>query len=104
MIWLIRSPHARRLGRIACLAGVALVLAISGCGSVATKSDGGAGGASGVGGATGTGGATPIDGGTGGTGGAPGDGGVDRVTPPDGGAGTSGAKWDVDNWDNAQWS
>ncbi len=94
----------RRLRSIACVAGLAVALALSGCGSVGAKADGGAGGATGIGGATGTGGeAPPTDGGAGGAGGGPGDGSTDVVTPPpDGGAG-GGAKWDVDKWDNAQW-
>lgn len=103
-----------RLRSIACVLGAALVFAFSGCGSVANKPTG-AGGAGGGG----TGGAAPADGGSGGvsgTGGMPGDAGGDTVTPPpdgggdgaaggsDGGTNPSGAKWDVDNWDNAQWS
>ncbi len=106
--------HLRRLRSIACVAGAALVLVLSGCGSVANKPSG-TGGAGG----SGTGGAAPADGGSGGisgTGGMPGDAGADKVTPPrdgggdgsaggsDGGTNPNGAKWDVDNWDNAQWS
>ena len=103
----------------ACVLGV-LLLALPGCGSVANKPSG-TGGATGAGGsgAGGAGGVAPTDGGSGGisgTGGAPGDAGADKVTPPpdgggdgavggsDGGTNPNGAKWDVDNWDNAQWS
>lgn len=103
--------YLQRLRSIACVAGAALVLALSGCGSVANKP-------SGTGGAGG-GGAAPADGGSGGIGGIggmSGDAGADKVTPPpdggsdgaaggsDGGTNPNGAKWDVDNWDNAQWS
>jgi hypothetical protein len=102
------------------LAGLVLAAWIQGCGSVSSKMDAGAGG-SGVGGAPaddggaggapgdgaagapGTGGA-PGDaaaGGRTGTGGRPGDAAVDQGPPPDGGG--TGARWDIDNWDNAQW-
>jgi hypothetical protein len=101
----------------ALVAGVVLVAWMGGCGSVSNKTDAGAGG-SGVGGApgdaglagapgdgsadvTGTGGA-PGDGGVGdrnGTGGAPGDAAGDGPPADGGGA----ARWDIDNWDNAQW-
>jgi hypothetical protein len=101
MNWL--ALHLRRASRAFLLLGaLALGVAIASCGSVANKSDGGTG----TGGMTGTAGGG--DGGSGGgsgmtgSGGAPGDGGVDVAPPPDGGG--TGAKWDVDKWDMAQWS
>jgi hypothetical protein len=79
---------------------------IEGCGSVSNKPDAGAGG-SGLGGAPGDGAAgapgNAAAGGRDGAAGAPGDAAGDRVViPPDGGG--TGAKWDIDNCDNAQWS
>jgi len=106
---------------LALLGSLVLAAWIQGCGSVSNKMDAGAGGSgAGVGGAPGDGGVggAPGDGaagapGTGGaqgdaaaggrtgTGGAPGDAAVDQAPPPDGGG--TGARWDIDNWDNAQW-
>ncbi len=103
----------RRGSRAVLLVGaVALGAVIASCGSVANKDDGGAGGSTASGGVTGSGGgsgggAAGTSGsggasGASGTGGAPGDGSVDQAPPVDGGG--NGAKWDVDNWDNAEWS
>jgi hypothetical protein len=96
--------------------GLALSTWIAGCGSVANKHDSGTGGMTGggTGGAgIGTGG-SPGDGGiagapgSDGAAGARGDAATDQVTPPlpdggDAGAGT-GARWDINSWDNAQWN
>jgi hypothetical protein len=96
----------RRGSRAILLVGaLALGAAVASCGSVANKSDGGpgSGGMTGGGGTDGLGGMTGASGAPGdaGTGGAPGDGSVDQASPDGGG---TGAKWDVDKWDMAQWS
>jgi hypothetical protein len=100
--------HLRRASRALLLVGALLLGAvIASCGSVASKSDGGTGGMTGNAGANGTaGGGDGGSGGTTGSGGTPGDAGpsdgsTDSASPDGGG---TGAKWDVDKWDNAQWS
>ena len=99
---------------VALVAGVVLAAWIGGCGSVSNKTDAGGTGGSGVGGAPGDGGVAGASGDgaadvVAGTGGAPGDAGVGGRTgtggaPGDASAdGGGAARWDIDNWDNAQW-
>ena len=90
-----RTPGSRWWSRtVGLLAGVALAAWIGACGSVSNKTDAGGAGGSGAGGAPGDGAADAT-----GTGGAPGDAATDGPPADGGGA----ARWDIDNWDNAQW-
>ena len=86
--------------------GLLLSTLIAGCGSVANKPTTGAGGTTGGAGTSG-GGTGGIEG-DGGIGGAPGDAATDQMMPPpsDGGdtTGGTGARWDINRWDNAQWN